>query len=442
MKYAYVWIMLLVFILMGFALNGTVEVIADYRNKKGYYCYPAVDKLNNVLYVVVYVVSLQEGVKHYVYSHAKSNQVIDNQIFFRQYFRFSHDGKYYFFATNKTIFIYSTLENKFINKITDYGGVFGGEWAYDSIHIYYVSTNNFVKRYNILTGRGQEILSIGDYNGSYLYLPKTVKDSNIIYFLKHIPDKSDSEYGQVIRYNLSTRKITELGVPKNDGIRLSYTVSPNNKILIYHGYTSLGLRVVDLQSRKTIDVIPIPKGSLDEPEYYYWQNDSLYVIFSFGNIIIKYTVPNQGADTNVSSVVDTNTLVKQLHEEGFRLYKQKRDREAVLKYEEALRYAENARLWYDYGNSLSNMEGRLLEAVEAYQKALLLGFEKKYLVYYNIACVYSRLNRISEAYENLHFAVMYGYKNYKHIEKDADLVNLRSDRGWEEWWRKVKSYGE
>jgi hypothetical protein len=51
---------------------------------------------------------------------------------------------------------------------------------------------------------------------------------------------------------------------------------------------------------------------------------------------------------------------------------------------------------------------------------------------YNIACSYSRLNKIEEAYTNLALAVDRGYNAFEHIKKDADLANVRKSPDWEE----------
>lgn len=55
-----------------------------------------------------------------------------------------------------------------------------------------------------------------------------------------------------------------------------------------------------------------------------------------------------------------------LHKSGFQLYKQKRDSEAIVQYEAALKLRASAGLYYDYANSLSNIDGRLEDSIRAY----------------------------------------------------------------------------
>lgn len=141
--------------------------------------------------------------------------------------------------------------------------------------------------------------------------------------------------------------------------------------------------------------------------------------------------------TNLNKI--NNALFDKLHNEGFALYKQHKDAEAVLKYEEALKYGESAQLWYDYGNSLSNLKNRLEDSLKAYQKAVDLGFDKKHLALYNMACVESKLGKLKEAYYNLTLAVQAGYNSFKQIEKDSDLMNLRADKDWPQYFADIKA---
>ena len=51
---------------------------------------------------------------------------------------------------------------------------------------------------------------------------------------------------------------------------------------------------------------------------------------------------------------------------------------------------------------------------------------------YNLACLYSLLNRKEEAVAALRAAVDAGYKNYYHISLDTDLVNIREEQGYKD----------
>jgi len=49
------------------------------------------------------------------------------------------------------------------------------------------------------------------------------------------------------------------------------------------------------------------------------------------------------------------------------------------------------------------------------------------IVHYNLACSYSLLGLIDEAYVALKKAIWLGYDDLSHIKKDPDLENLRKD---------------
>ena len=53
------------------------------------------------------------------------------------------------------------------------------------------------------------------------------------------------------------------------------------------------------------------------------------------------------------------------------------------------------------------------------------------LVYYNLACSYSLLKRVDEAFAALSEAVRRGYDDARWLNKDPDLDNLRQDNRFE-----------
>jgi len=126
------------------------------------------------------------------------------------------------------------------------------------------------------------------------------------------------------------------------------------------------------------------------------------------------------------------SISKGLTDVGYQFYKLKEDKKAVKKYEEALSHYATDRLYYHYGNSLSNIE-RLNDAIKAYKISLYLGNKNKGRVYYNIACAYSRLKDEERSLENLDNAIINGYNNFNYINIDKDLIFLRSQKSWKEW---------
>jgi tetratricopeptide (TPR) repeat protein len=53
------------------------------------------------------------------------------------------------------------------------------------------------------------------------------------------------------------------------------------------------------------------------------------------------------------------------------------------------------------------------------------------LVFYNLACSYSIMNRLDEAFAALKRSLKLGYTDAQWLNKDPDLKNLRSDRRFE-----------
>ena len=54
-------------------------------------------------------------------------------------------------------------------------------------------------------------------------------------------------------------------------------------------------------------------------------------------------------------------------------------------------------------------------------------------VLYNLACSYSLLNNIDEAFSTLKSAVNHGYDHFEYLQYDHDLANLRQDSRYQEF---------
>ncbi len=138
-----------------------------------------------------------------------------------------------------------------------------------------------------------------------------------------------------------------------------------------------------------------------------------------------------GDEDSSDSPADERAVAEVLRKEAHALYKKKNDTEAVLKYEEAISHWANGKTYYNYGNSLSNID-RLEDSIKAYEIALQLGYEKPEMALYNTACSYSRLKTVEPAYDFLAKAIRRGYNAFKFIEKDPDMEFLRSQPDWKE----------
>ncbi len=61
------------------------------------------------------------------------------------------------------------------------------------------------------------------------------------------------------------------------------------------------------------------------------------------------------------------------------------------------------------------------------------------IVLYNLACSYSLLEDIDKAFRAVKKAVNRGYYDFRHLEKDDDLTNLRKDRRFQQYLTRVKN---
>ncbi len=53
------------------------------------------------------------------------------------------------------------------------------------------------------------------------------------------------------------------------------------------------------------------------------------------------------------------------------------------------------------------------------------------VVRYNLACSYSLVGRIDDAFEALHAAVQMGYNDFRHMDADPDLSGVRNDQRYQ-----------
>lgn len=60
------------------------------------------------------------------------------------------------------------------------------------------------------------------------------------------------------------------------------------------------------------------------------------------------------------------------------------------------------------------------------------------IVLYNLACSYSLMRDIDKAYRTVKKAINCGYTDFKHMQKDEDLANLRKDRRFQQYLLRIK----
>ena len=61
------------------------------------------------------------------------------------------------------------------------------------------------------------------------------------------------------------------------------------------------------------------------------------------------------------------------------------------------------------------------------------------IVLYNLGCSYSLLGHIDKAYRSVKKAINCGYCDFKHLQQDDDLSNLREDRRFQQYLSRAKS---
>jgi len=61
------------------------------------------------------------------------------------------------------------------------------------------------------------------------------------------------------------------------------------------------------------------------------------------------------------------------------------------------------------------------------------------IVLYNLGCSYSLLGHIDKAYRSVKKAINCGYCDFKHLQQDEDLSNLRKDRRFQQFISRAES---
>ena len=60
------------------------------------------------------------------------------------------------------------------------------------------------------------------------------------------------------------------------------------------------------------------------------------------------------------------------------------------------------------------------------------------VILYNLACSYSLTNQIDKAYRSMKKAIHCGYADFRHLDRDRDLDNLRQDRRFQKFISKFR----
>lgn len=166
----------------------------------------------------------------------------------------------------------------------------------------------------------------------------------------------------------------------------------------------MGIRIVT-----DLDNLRFPINSrylLLDQDFYDW--------FPFKEHLNLIAITSIGSLYHCSPVIEPNTEDKQ---ERDKVFKQKRSRLAYVMYLKLNKMAQTLSTHGEYRKSLS------------YLKYILYVFPDNSFspdVYYNIACIYSKMNDVDNSVDWLKKAIENGFNNYDLIKKDPDLANIRN----------------
>jgi len=124
------------------------------------------------------------------------------------------------------------------------------------------------------------------------------------------------------------------------------------------------------------------------------------------------------------------------YNEGNKFFKDKNYNEAIIRYQKAIQHHKG------FQEAIINLSSaymknkefdKALETLKAGQKQ----FPKAALIDFNLACYYSLTQNLESGLSALKTAVDKGYKQFKQIENDPDLQNLRNSALYQEWKAKI-----
>ena len=101
---------------------------------------------------------------------------------------------------------------------------------------------------------------------------------------------------------------------------------------------------------------------------------------------------------------------------------------------------ENSQGWLMLGYALHS-GGKLDEAIVAHKKAATFD-DVKSTALYNLGCAYSLKNEVETSLKYLHDAITENFNDLSFFEDDADLVNVRKDKGFEFVMARAKNRGK
>jgi hypothetical protein len=238
------------------------------------YSYPDVDKPGGIFW----------------FRNGKKIKSLDNTNWTRT--EISPDGNYYTYVLDDTIYV-NKKDNSTIAKIPTKNYLDKVVWSYDSKTLYFceLGGTNKLFSYDISTRTKQEVF---DSKDQYFNLV-TVKNTKVLYLLKNTTS-DPIPVCDIMQYDFSKKEFKKVNLPNinNSAITYSFTISPDEKIIMFFNIGDGYIYVIDKANVKVIDKIktPPPVTEIAQTVKYSWKSDSSYVIFTMtGKEIYKYTIP-------------------------------------------------------------------------------------------------------------------------------------------------------
>ena len=122
------------------------------------------------------------------------------------------------------------------------------------------------------------------------------------------------------------------------------------------------------------------------------------------------------------------------YNEGNKFYKEGNFNEAIIRYKKALLHNEEFKEAFINLSTTLMKKDRFQEAFETLETSQKK-FPKDPLIDYNLACYYSLTKNLGPGLSSLQNAVKKGYKQFRRMENDPDLQNLRQSEIYRAWKR-------
>ena len=87
---------------------------------------------------------------------------------------------------------------------------------------------------------------------------------------------------------------------------------------------------------------------------------------------------------------------------------------------------------------LYTKKGLYVKGLEVDRKLARMRSEDPYILY-NLACSYSLVNNVPQAFQVMKMAIDSGYDDFRHLEHDRDLDNLLKDQRFVHYLSQVKT---